>query len=52
MAVLDYSGLYKIQDQVLSVIFDTEREFYLTGGTCLSVFIRKSVILIIWIFVQ
>jgi len=38
MAGVDYTRLYKLQDQVLKVVFSTEREFYLTGGTCLSRF--------------
>jgi len=35
---IDYKELYKLQDKVLQVVFKTEREFYLTGGTCLSRF--------------
>ena len=38
MGGLDYSELYKLQDKVLSIVFDVENEFYLTGGTCLSRF--------------
>ena len=38
MGSLDYSKLYKLQDRVLSLIFEVENEFYLTGGTCLSRF--------------
>lgn len=36
MASLDYFRLYGLQDQVLEAVFTTEKEFYLTGGTCLS----------------
>jgi len=32
MDSIDYKQLYKLQDEVLKVIFETEREFYLTGG--------------------
>ena len=35
---IDYKELYKLQDKVLQIVFKTEREFYLTGGTCLSRF--------------
>lgn len=35
---IDYKKLYDLQDKVLKVIFETENEFYLTGGTCLSRF--------------
>ncbi len=38
MGSIDYTKLYLLQDEVLKVIFDTEHEFYLTGGTCLSRF--------------
>lgn len=38
MDSIDYKKLYRLQDKVLKVVFDTEREFYLTGGTCLSRF--------------
>jgi len=38
MGGLDYSKLYKLQDRVLSLVFEVENEFYLTGGTCLSRF--------------
>lgn len=38
MGSLDYRKLYKLQDEVLKVVFETEHEFYLTGGTCLSRF--------------
>lgn len=38
MGSLDYQELYLLQDEVLKVVFDTEHEFYLTGGTCLSRF--------------
>lgn len=38
MDCLNYQKLYKLQDQVLDTIFTTEREFYLTGGTCITRF--------------
>jgi len=38
MAGIDYKALYTLQDKVLKIIFDTEKTFYLTGGTCLSRF--------------
>jgi len=38
MGSIDYKKLYKLQDEVLKVIFETENEFYLTGGTCISRF--------------
>ncbi|HBM16699.1 MAG TPA: hypothetical protein DD381_10215 [Lentisphaeria bacterium] len=38
MDSIDYKKLYQLQDEVLSLVFNTENEFYLTGGTCLSRF--------------
>ena len=38
MASIDYTQLYKLQDGVLDCVFKVEKEFYLTGGTCLSRF--------------
>ncbi len=38
MDSIDYQKLYRLQDEVLKVVFETEHEFYLTGGTCLSRF--------------
>lgn len=38
MGELDYKTLYRLQDDVLKVVFGIEHEFYLTGGTCLSRF--------------
>ncbi|GAB1431737.1 hypothetical protein MASR2M29_03620 [Spirochaetota bacterium] len=38
MDSLNYRELYLLQDGVLKTVFETEREFYLTGGTCLSRF--------------
>jgi len=35
---IDYRQLYSLQDRVLSTLFGVEKEFYLTGGTCLSRF--------------
>ena len=38
MGSIDYQKLYLLQDEVLKIVFETEHEFYLTGGTCLSRF--------------
>jgi len=38
MDSIDYKELYKLQDKVLEIVFAVEREFYLTGGTCISRF--------------
>jgi len=38
MGSIDYKELYDLQDIVLDTVFATEKEFYLTGGTCLSRF--------------
>jgi len=38
MGSIDYKKLYELQDKVLKIVFETEHEFYLTGGTCLSRF--------------
>ena len=38
MDSIDYKKLYTLQDEVLTIVFETENEFYLTGGTCLSRF--------------
>lgn len=38
MDSLNYKELYLLQDKVLKTVFETEKEFYLTGGTCLSRF--------------
>jgi len=38
MDSIDYKKLYALQDKVMDVVFETEHEFYLTGGTCLSRF--------------
>ncbi len=38
MDSIDYKKLYKLQDKVLKIVFETENEFYLTGGTCISRF--------------
>ena len=38
MGSIDYKKLYELQDKVLKIVFETEQEFYLTGGTCLSRF--------------
>ncbi len=42
MASIDFNKLYKLQDKVLKVIFSTENELYLTGGTCLHRFYLKK----------
>ncbi len=41
-SIEQYRELYALQDQVLETIFTTEREFYLTGGTCLSRFYQAK----------
>ena len=38
MDSIDYKKLYRLQDKVLDIVFETEKIFYLTGGTCLSRF--------------
>ena len=38
MDCVNYKELYRLQDKVLQIVFKTEKEFYLTGGTCLSRF--------------
>lgn len=38
MGSLNYKELYALQDKVLDSLFSVEKEFYLTGGTCLSRF--------------
>lgn len=42
MDSIDYAKLYNLQDKVLELVFATEREFYLTGGTCLSRFYNEK----------
>ena len=42
MGSIDYKKLYKLQDEVLDVVFSTESIFYLTGGTCLSRFYKEK----------
>lgn len=42
MDSIDYKKLYKLQDEVLKVVFETENEFYLTGGTCISRFYNEK----------
>lgn len=39
---IDYKKLYKLQDKVLDIVFETEKIFYLTGGTCLSRFYNEK----------
>ena len=38
MDSINFKELYKLQDKVLSAVFNIENEFYLTGGTCLHRF--------------
>ncbi len=42
MGGINYQHLYELQDQVLPIVFQTEREFYLTGGTCLNRFYHEK----------
>ena len=42
MAGINYKELYLLQDNVLDSIFSVEKEFYLTGGTCLSRFYHEK----------
>lgn len=42
MAGIDYQKLYKLQDKVLEIVFSVEKEFYLTGGTCLNRFYHEK----------
>jgi len=42
MDSINYKDLYHLQNQVLDVVFETENEFYLTGGTCLSRFYMEK----------
>jgi len=42
MGSIDYIKLYNLQDKVMDILFDTERVFYLTGGTCLSRFYKEK----------
>ena len=35
---IDYQNLYRLQDEVMHVVFDLENDFYLTGGTALHRF--------------
>jgi len=42
MGSIEYDKLYELQDSVLRIVFATEKEFYLTGGTCLSRFYKAK----------
>ncbi|SHF33199.1 Nucleotidyl transferase AbiEii toxin, Type IV TA system [Desulfacinum infernum DSM 9756] len=42
MGIVDYRALYRLQDEVLDVVFASENIFYLTGGTCLSRFYKAK----------
>lgn len=42
MDSINYKKLYDLQDKVLAIVFQTENEFYLTGGTCLSRFYNEK----------
>ncbi len=33
MEKIDYEELYTLQDRVLDIVFSSEHQFYLTGGT-------------------
>lgn len=37
-----FKELYQLQDQVMELVFKSESEFYLTGGTCLSRFYQAK----------
>lgn len=39
---LAYQKLYALQDKAMAVLFAVEKEFYLTGGTCLSRFYQAK----------
>lgn len=38
MEPVNYKELYRLQDEILSIVFREDTEFYLTGGTCLNRF--------------
>ena len=42
MDSVDYSEFYRLQDKVLHAVFGVEKEFYLTGGTCLGRFFQEK----------
>ena len=42
MVEINYEDFYSLQDEVMDIIFTAEREFYLTGGTCLNRFYWKK----------
>ena len=42
MDSIDYKRLYSLQDEVLNIVFKTEKVFYLTGGTALSRFYQAK----------
>ncbi|MBC7360281.1 MAG: nucleotidyl transferase AbiEii/AbiGii toxin family protein [Desulfacinum sp.] len=42
MGLVDYEALYRLQDEVLDIVFASENIFYLTGGTCLSRFYKAK----------
>lgn len=42
MDSLNYKELYDLQDKVLESVFAVEKEFYLTGGTCLNRFYHEK----------
>lgn len=35
---MNYNQLYSLQDKVLKIVFENDKEFYLTGGTCINRF--------------
>ena len=42
MGSIDYIKLYELQDKVLDIVFKSDDEFYLTGGTALSRFYQEK----------
>ncbi len=42
MGSIDYNKLYNLQDEVLDLVFEIEKVFYLTGGTALSRFYQAK----------
>jgi predicted nucleotidyltransferase component of viral defense system len=42
MENLNCKSLYNLQDRILDSVFQTENEFYLTGGTCISRFYQEK----------
>lgn len=40
-SVVNYDELYRLQDEVLTLVVGCDTDFYLTGGTCLHRFITR-----------